>query len=154
MTTTTPSTSSQPPTTTKYTKVSTPSATACPAADGTTYSPLIPGTSQPYRINGTDLAYTIRCKTDYAGGAAFGNPSVVDLQIFSNVDSLDSCIDACATYSNQVVQATNASASCVAVGWISAQGWCYLKSGVTSSSYNNTGNLATHAVDSAIQVGL
>ncbi|KAA6406483.1 MAG: hypothetical protein FRX48_09754 [Lasallia pustulata] len=153
MATTTSSTSSQPPSTTN-TKASTPSASACPAADGTTYVPLILDTSQPYRFNGSVLAYTVRCKTDYAGGAAFGNPSGVDLQTLPNVGSLDSCIDACATYSNQLPQTANASACCVAVGWIPAQDCCYLKSGVTSSSYNNTGNLATYTIGSAIQVGL
>lgn len=74
--------------------------------------------------------------------------------MLSSVDSLDSCIDACATYSNQLVQTANASASCVAVGWIHAQEWCFLKSGVTSSSYNNTAALAGQKIDSAIQAGL
>lgn len=135
-------------------KASTPLATACPAADGTTYVPSIPGTNQPYQINGGYLAYRIRCNTDYAAGTAYGNPSVMDLQTYSSVYSLESCIDQCATYTNQLVQTANASASCAAVGWIAAESWCYLKSGVTSISFNNTGNLAVHEVDSAIQAGL
>ena len=153
ITTGTSSTSSHSPSTTS-TSSSSSSATACPAADGTKYVPSMPGTSQPYHVNGSDLAYTVRCNTDYAAGASYGNPSVADLQILSKVDSLDACIGACATYTNQLVQTANTSASCDAVGWISTQSQCFLKNGVTSSSYNNTANLATYPVDSAIQAGL
>lgn len=137
--------------TTGTTSSSTPSATVCPAADGTTYVPLKSGTSQPYNVNGSNLAYTIRCNTDYAATAAYGNPNVTDLEILTKVDSLDACIGACATYTDQLAQTANSSARCDAVGWISSQSECFLKNGVTSSSYNNTANLASYPVDSALQ---
>ncbi|MCJ1405672.1 hypothetical protein MMC11_008901 [Xylographa trunciseda] len=87
----------------------------------------------PFYVNGSSLTYQIHCKTNYNIGSF---PSVKDIQVIANVQSLASCIQLCSYYTVQLPQggprnySTGYAAFCTGVYfWQNA---CYLKSGVVS----------------------
>lgn len=114
----------------------------CPAANGSTYTasnrPRMTDSSQ---ITQTSLAFEILCDTNTAEGG-----SVLDIQLITNVSSLNDCLDVCALYNFQTRRQHFPKYACTGVSWGYAEvpkpsHSCWLKSGVKLGSPNNTDTL-------------
>ena len=121
----------------------------CPAANGSIYT----ATNKPlptlhpqvqWASTETSLFFEILCHTTFLAG---GNPSIMDLQIITNVTSLSDCLDVCALYNFQMSIGNFPAYACTGIGWGRGNGnnpvgdpWpvCWLKSNVSLESPNGT----------------
>lgn len=131
-----------------------PSASACPAANGSTYT----ATNKPLPtiapelellIPVSSLSFEILCNTNLAQDG-----HIIDILLITNVSTLDQCLDECALYSFRTPLPNFPAYACTAVAWgLESFPWpvCWLKSNATLGSYNSTGNAtAFTSVDAGV----
>ena len=152
---------------------STPSSPICPAANGSTYiatnKPTATQASDPHhewQISNTILFFEILCDTHFMQQ---GNDSelvdevgIMDLQVYSNISSLNDCLDICALYNFHIDDRDFPAQGCTGVAFGSGafkQGqeglyrWhtCWLQSNVSLGSPNH--NAEYPGYDGAVLLG-
>lgn len=130
---------------------STPPSPICPAANGSTYiatnKPLPTIASQlNLQIAEPNLSFEILCNTNFAEASG---SSIIDIQLITNVSTLEECLDACALFSFQTRLEHFPENACTGVALGTSNNletdgddWqiCWLKSNVTLQSPNGTSN--------------
>ena len=112
---------------------------SCPAANGSTYiASNKPTPVDPSQVTQTSFPFEILCNKNTAEG---GN--IVDMQLITNVSSLNDCLDQCALFNFRSKQAHFPADACTGVSWgrgtdLDRYHTCWLKSNVTLASPNNT----------------
>jgi hypothetical protein len=94
--------------------------------------------------------FSLQCNTNYPGGAAYGNPDVVDLfKVW--VPDMASCINQCAMYNQRFEVTSGASLKCAVVGVARQAGdYCWLKSATGINNTDTSG--AGVPIDSAVLI--
>lgn len=120
----------------------------CPSANGSTYTatnkplPTI-GPQWDWHITNTSLFFEILCFTHYVAQDSL----ITDLQIFTNVTSLNDCLDLCALYNFNARLENFPALGCTGIALGTGANlqqagdpWhtCWLKSNVTLGSLNDT----------------
>ena len=114
---------------------------SCPKTNGSTYT-VSKEISQAdvSQINHSSLEFEILCDTTYDEGG-----SLMDMQLISNVSTLNECLDLCALYDFQMRRENFPAYACTGASWayntdvaVTPRYICWLRNNVTLGSSNVT----------------